>query len=169
MTQMPKRDTDKYISGWKSGLPETPCGFGSMLKNTTAQRAWITKVVQKYDIKTIADIGCGDCNWIKETDLKGAVYRGYDLVQRTQAVEKLDIVCEKAPKADLLMCFWVINHMNKQEQYKALENLFTSGSKYLMITGKTSWDGGEEGIYQYPYIERLDIDGDAYVNLIINA
>ncbi len=73
---------NKYKKGWGGGLPETPCGSGSLLKNTEAQRIWIPAIFKKYNIRTVADIGAGDLNWISQMDTSGIAYQAYDLVPR---------------------------------------------------------------------------------------
>ena len=53
-------NTDKYERGWKGGLPETQCGFGSRLRETAVQSEWIPRMVTKAGIRTRTDIGAGD-------------------------------------------------------------------------------------------------------------
>lgn len=132
-------EVKKYQKGWHSGLPETPCGFGSKLANTTKQRKWIPEIVKKYGIRSIADIGAGDLNWIAHTDLNGAEYKAYDLVPRHHSVTKFDLLNEVPPKVDLIMCLWVLNHFPRAHCLKALENLLSSGAKYLMLTDRPKW------------------------------
>ena len=128
------RDMDKFKKGWTGGLPETPCGYGSKVRATVQQRAAIETVIQFCEIKTIADIGAGDLNWIKHTNLQGAKYKGYDLIVRHPEVQQFDIVHEPAPQVDLLMCLWVLNHLPHEDARQALQNLRDSGSKWLMMT-----------------------------------
>ena len=104
---------EKFVKGWHSGLPETPCGWGSKLANTKMQREWIPQIIEKYGIKSIADIGAGDMNWISRMDLSGIEYSAYDLVPRADGVIQFDIVNQTAPKVDMLMCLWVLNHIPK--------------------------------------------------------
>lgn len=130
----------KFKDGWHGGLPETPCGFGSRIEETGAQRAWIPKMVRRYKIKTIADIGAGDLNWIREVKLPKTVsYQAFDLVVRDPSVQPLDIRTQVPPKVDLLLCLWVLNHLSRDEQGAAMENLRASGSRYLMLTARPAW------------------------------
>ena len=133
-------DTEKYKKGWKGGLPETPCGFGSRIDQTVEQRQWIPKMIRKYKIKTIADIGAGDLNWIKEIKMqKSWDYKAYDLVPRHPDVIQFDLLKEIPPKVDLLLCMWVLNHFEYDQCLIGLENLKASGSKYLMMTHRPIW------------------------------
>lgn len=128
-------DPEKYQKGWTGGLPETPCGFGSKLRTTKVQRAWIPAIVKQYGIKSIADIGAGDLNWSSRT-VFGCKYTAYDLIPRKPDVIKLDILTDKLPGADCLMVLWVINHFPPDMQKLAIDRLLSSGSRYLMMT----WD-----------------------------
>jgi len=133
------RDAEKFRRGWTGGLPETKCGHGSMLAQTVRQREWMPEMIRKYEIESIADIGAGDLNWIKKMDLAGASYRAYDLVPRLPQVVAFDLVNDVAPRADLLMCLWVLNHLEMEPCRQAIANLKASGSKYLMMTDRPIW------------------------------
>ena len=128
-------EAGKYVKGWSGGLPETPCGFGSRIAETRTQRDWIPEMVAKYDIRTIADIGAGDLNWLPLIQWPHPVtYSAYDLVPRRPTVKKFDII-HKIPKpVDCLMCLWVLNHLPEAHARQALDNLKASGSKYMMLT-----------------------------------
>lgn len=128
-------DVKKYIKGWRNGLPETPCGFGSKIDQTVVQRRWIPEMVAKYDIRTIADIGAGDLNWITLVTWPHAVdYTAYDLVPRKVGIKRLDLIQEVPEPVDCLMCLWVLNHLPEDHARQALDNLKASGSKYLIYT-----------------------------------
>lgn len=148
------RDIQKFHKGWHSGLPETPCGFGSKLSNTRRQREWIPRIVSQYGIKTIADIGAGDLNWIKHIQWD-VEYSAYDLVPRHPDVEQFDLVKQIPPKVDMLMCFWVLNHLPYEDSQKAIENLKASGSKYLMMTDRPRWREEQPPEIQMPYLEKI--------------
>lgn len=132
-------EVEKYKQGWTGGLPETPCGYGSKISSTEVQRGWIPEVIKKYNIKTIADIGAGDMNWIKHVDLAGAEYTAYDLVPRQECVQQFDIIQEIPPKVDMIMCLWVLNHLPYNHCRQAIANLKASGAKYLMMTDRVKW------------------------------
>lgn len=148
------RDVQKFKKGWHSGLPETPCGFGSRLSNTKLQRQWIPEIVKKYGIKTVADIGAGDLNWISQMTWD-VEYSAYDLIPRHSSVKHFDIVTEVAPKVDMLMCFWVLNHLPKRDSALAIGNLKASGSKYLMMTDRPIWRQYHPKEILMPYIEKI--------------
>ncbi len=129
----------KYHEGWRGGLPETPCGNGSKLSQTVEQRKWIPQLLEKYQIRSIADVGAGDLNWISHIDLSGIAYLPLDLVPRHPSVKTFDIIQEVAPQVDMLMCLWVLNHFPADHCVQAIDNLVNSGSKYLLVTDRPRW------------------------------
>jgi len=129
----------KYVDGWKGGLPETPCGSGSRRANTVAQRAFISESIRRLKIKTIADIGAGDLNWLPLMNLHGAKCTGYDLVPRHPKVKEFDIIKEIPPKVDMIFCLWVLNHFPPDQAETAWNNLRASGSTWIMLTDRPIW------------------------------
>lgn len=109
------------------------------MEATKAQRQLIPKLIDKYQIKTIADIGAGDLNWIKKTDLRGATYTPYDLVPRHPSIKEFDLVEQVPERVDLIICLWVLNHLPFEDCRKALKNIMASGSKYLLMTHRPIW------------------------------
>lgn len=160
-------DAKKYKTGWTGGLPETKCGSGSTLRNTKQQREWIPQIIEKYGIQSIADIGAGDLNWIKTMDLSGVEYTAYDLVPRVDGVVQFDLVEQMAPKVDMIMCLWVLNHMPMESSKKAIANLKASGSKYLMMTDRPIWHCDQPAEIIMPYIERIVLNAKQDAILLI--
>ena len=139
MSDIIKR-VEKFKRGWTGGLPETPCGFGSKISQTGAQRDWLLKKVKELNIKTITDVGAGDLNWISRINFpKSVQYTPLDLYPRKPEVAKFDIIQEVPPKSDLILCLWVLNHLEKEDALKAYANIEASGSKYLMMTYRPIW------------------------------
>lgn len=152
------RDVSKFERGWTSGLPETECGFGSKLTNTAEQREWIPNIVEKYRIHSIADIGAGDLNWITKMDMGDVIYTAYDLVPRHPSVHPFDLVKQVAPRVDMILCLWVLNHLPPDDSRKAIANLKASGSKYLMMTDRPIWHCDQPEEILMPYIEELKLN-----------
>lgn len=164
----------KFREGWRGGLPETPCGYDSKVSETAIQRKWIPKIVEKYGVQTVADIGAGDLNWIKlmEWDVE---YQAYDLIPRHESVSRLDITMEVPPCVDLIMCLWVFNHMHPRQVIAALDNIKASGSKYLMFTTSPRWAEYLPVEIDLPRVERVDlkienmskaVQGQIYIDLV---
>ena len=128
-------EVSKYIKGWSGGGKETPCGFGSRVDQTRVQREWIPRMVEKYDIRSISDIGAGDLNWLPLIEWPHSVdYKAFDLVPRVSCVERFDIIYQTPKPVDCLLCLWVLNHLPENHAERALANLRASGSKYLIYT-----------------------------------
>lgn len=128
-------EVSKYQKGWTGGLPETVCGLGSKVSQTTIQRDFIAGVVKKYNIMSISDIGAGDLNWIDHVKWPHRVsYKAFDLVPRQKKVKQFDILKQVPDTVDCLLCIWVLNHLPENHAKIALTNLFRSHSKYLIYT-----------------------------------
>lgn len=127
-------DQNKYEQGWKGGMPETPCGFGSKLSQTRVQRLVIPKWIEAYGITSVADIGAGDLNWVRKMDLEGTYYRAYDLVPRHPSVRKYDLLTDPVPEADCVMCLWVLNHFPESAARHSIQKLYYSGARFLIMT-----------------------------------
>jgi hypothetical protein len=148
-------DEAKYVQGWRGGLPETECGRGSTMDATRLQRTWIPQIFAKYGIRTVADIGAGDLNWLQHTDLSGIEYRAYDLVPRHPSVTAFNLIEQVPPKVDCLMCLWVLNHMPYDACKLALANLFDSGSTYLLMTDRPKWHAEQPPEIQVQALDAL--------------
>lgn len=162
-------NVSKYKKGWTGGLPETPCGAGSRLKDTALQRQWIPKIISKYNIKTVADIGAGDLNWFNKMSIPpGVEVTHYDLVPRHPLVNQFDIIQEIPEKSDLIMCLWVLNHFPYDHCRAALKNIINSGSRYLLMTDRASYHKDQPPEIDMPYLEniRLSVAKDCSMRLI---
>lgn len=148
-------EVSKYQKGWGGGLPETPCGNGSRISTTVEQREWIPSLIEKYNIKSIADIGAGDLNWVKLIDLTAIDYTAYDLVPRLPEVKTFDLVQQVPPKVDLLMILWVLNHFPYDHCEKAIKNIKASGAKYLLMTDRERYRKDQPQEIDFPYLEKL--------------
>ena len=146
---------EKYRKGWTGGLPETQCGYGSTLEATHQQRVWIPEVISRHKIRTIADIGAGDLNWMQQTDMGEVEYTPYDLVPRHPSVTEFDLVEQIPPKVDCLMVLWVLNHMPFDDCRKAIANIKASKSKFVMMTDRPVWHAEQPPEIQVQALESL--------------
>lgn len=122
-----------YPTEWRSGLPETPCGKGSKLSETGPLRAWLPKIVERYQIRTVADVGAGDMNWIRHVEWD-VEYQAYDVRPRDRSVKKFDVCRDVLPKTDLILLIAVLQHLRIDEANAALDRIKESGSRYLLMT-----------------------------------
>lgn len=155
-------EVEKYVRGWMSGRPETECGRGSKIEATEIQREWIPRMVAKYNIHSIADIGAGDLNWIGLVEWPHPVqYTPFDLVPRQPSVQRFDLINEIPPKTDLILCLWVLNHLPDAHSRQALANLLASGSKYLIY----SYWPAMAGFLQLQPIESVVVNPDSQAEI----
>ena len=128
-------NNDEFVTEWPSGEPETPCGKGSMLAETKIIRRILPEYVEAWGIKTINDIGCGDQNWINEIKWPWEVeIKSFDIRPRYSDVTPFDVTREVAPKADLILCIYVLNHLKPRQKERAYRLLKESESEYLLTT-----------------------------------
>ena len=127
--------SDDYTTEWDSGKPETPCGKGSRLEETEIIREYIPEVIEEYNIESIADVGCGDQNWIAHVEWPYEIkYQGYDIKPRHYDIKPLDICNELIPEADLVMTIYVLNHLKPKQMQRALRLLEESDCHYLLTS-----------------------------------
>jgi SAM-dependent methyltransferase len=143
-----ERFTEIYENNlWCS--PESVSGGGSEMQNTKVIRRELPELIQKFGIKSILDIPCGDWNWMKDVDLCGASYIGADIVEPLIELNKakytnidfrvLDLINDTLPKVDLVFTRDCLGHLSNYNVHKAIENIKRSGSKYLLATSFTKW------------------------------
>lgn len=133
---------------WASA--ESVSGGGSEMQNTEVIRRELPVLLQKFGIKSILDIPCGDWNWMKSVDLCGASYIGADivpdLIERNKSLypstdfRVLDLTSDALPKVDLIFTRDCLGHLSNDNVSKAIRNCQESGSKYLLATSFTKWD-----------------------------
>ena len=136
--------TDIYhIDHWKT--PESKSGSGSTLEATKTIREQLPKIIEKYSIRTMLDVPCGDYNWMKEVQ-KDCKYLGGDIVaevvQKNQQLyssetvqfKQIDITTDTLPEVDLIFCKDCLQHLSYKKAKDTLNNFKRSGSKYLLVT-----------------------------------
>ena len=130
------------------GYNESVSGPGSRRDNPMVISALsaLDAVITEFDIKSLADIPCGDFNFLEPIlqnfpDLR---YVGYDIVQqlieRNKAkyprfnFEWFDIVSDVAPRFDLVFTKELLIHLPDSQVVAALSNIQKSGSKFLLAS-----------------------------------
>jgi hypothetical protein len=144
---------EKFTEIYENNLwcsPESVSGGGSEMQNTKVIRKELPVLIQKFNIKSILDLPCGDYNWMKSVDLCGASYIGADIVEPLVEKNKelyneidfrlLDLTKDILPKVDLIFVRDCLGHLSNENVLLALKNCKESGSKYLLATSFTKWD-----------------------------
>lgn len=136
--------TDIYdINMWHED--ESASGEGSTMEATKTVRQILPQVIEKYQIKSMLDIPCGDYNWMKTIDKK-CHYIGSDIVkdiiknnQEQYTSDKvsfqvLDMTKDSLPKVDMIFCKDCFQHLSYENVAAAINNFKRSGSKYLLVS-----------------------------------
>ena len=130
---------------WQSNRKhkESKSGAGSFLKNTKNVRNDLPDLLNKYDIKSMLDIPCGDMNWISKLDLN-VDYVGADIVPELIAENQrnypdknfkvLDVVNDPLPEMDLILCRDCFVHLPLEYVKLAIDNIRKAGIKYMLVT-----------------------------------
>lgn len=139
-------NTRAFYDKASGGTDESVSGAGSSLDATRAIREALPSVIQDYAIKTFFDLCCGDCNWIAHVNLGVDLYLGADIVPELIEENKkrygrlgtefmhLDLIMSPLPRADLILCRDCLVHLSTEDAKRAIRNLVSSGSKYLLAT-----------------------------------
>lgn len=125
---------------------ESASGPGSGIIRTSAFSDQIPRLLEEFGVRTLLDAGCGDFNWLKEVELDLDSYIGVDIVEELvseltrkyaneyRSVLNLDIISDKLPQVDLILCRDCLVHLSFSQIFAALRNFKRSNSKYLLTT-----------------------------------
>jgi SAM-dependent methyltransferase len=125
-------------------------GPGSSLSTTTEYRAFLQQFLKVFYIKRVVDFGCGDWEFSQHIDWNGVDYIGYDVVKHV--IEKNqqkftkdnihfihgNVLTTNLPKADLLICKDVLQHLSIENIRLFLEQ--TPKFKYCLITNDVNFN-----------------------------
>ena len=137
--------TDYYKNNTWMGK-ESKSGPGSDYENTQFLIEELSFLLKEYAIESMLDIPCGDFNWMKRVNLKRISYIGADLVDELIEDNKikyrknnitfkvLDVVNDRLPTVDLILVRDCFVHLTNEDVQKALMNIKSSRSKYLLST-----------------------------------
>ena len=129
---------------WESS--ESRSGIGSEIKNTKTLLQGLENIIEKYNIKSIIDIPCGDFNWMRKLNMRNINYTGLDIVQKAidennKKYKKTnvtfyhsDITSSELPKGDLIFVRDCLVHFSFEDIKKSILRIKQSKSRYLMTT-----------------------------------
>jgi hypothetical protein len=152
MKKIEKVFTDIYVNRrWdepgKSN--ESASGNGSSLDYTKNLREELPQLFDTFKIKTVFDAPCGDLNWMSRvlSAYPDISYTGGDIVQplvdhlnETYADDnnrkfiKIDIVRDRLPDADLMICRDCLFHLSEADIKKFFKNFVNSNIAALLTT-----------------------------------
>lgn len=120
-------------------------GPGSSIEETAPYREFLQRFLAEQQIKSVVDVGCGDWTFSHTIDWSGIDYKGFDVVEdvikkniQTYGSPNIHFEMKNGaeegalPKADLLICKEVLQHLPYDDIHNFLKNL--DGYKYCLIT-----------------------------------
>jgi glycosyltransferase involved in cell wall biosynthesis/SAM-dependent methyltransferase len=126
-------------------------GVGSLPENNASYAKYISQFIDVNSVKSVVDFGCGDWQFSRLIDWRGATYTGVDLVEKViarniEAFANSDIrfqvfkSLEQLPSADLLLCKDVFQHL---PNHLVLEYMSAFKKKFrrLLITNDDEPEG----------------------------
>ena len=100
-------------------------GAGSDLSRTVLYIAYVQALMDKHDVRSVVDLGCGDWRFSRYLDFSGRDYTGFDVVPSIVAAnreafgaanirfEQADLSTHPAfPACDLILCKDVLQHLS---------------------------------------------------------
>ena len=134
----------RMVNGWRGGLHDgTVCGIGSTMESTARARDWLPCVCHEYGIRSVNDAGAGDLHWMRHVEWGGITVRYFDLIPRSGEILQLDITKQTMPRADVILCRHVLNHLDSIRIGMALDR-FRECASYLIATQFDRFDGSRE-------------------------
>ncbi len=114
--------------------------------HTTTIRKELPILASQLGASSILVIPYGDFNWMQRVNFGSCKYSGADIMEQLvkrnneqyasndREFIKLNIVNDKLPTVDLILCRDLFVHLSYAEIIKALNNIRKSRSKYLLAT-----------------------------------
>lgn len=131
-------------NAWKG--TESISGTGSTADQTDIIVKQLPLLLQKYEVKSMLDLPCGDFHWMKNVDLGSVDYVGADIVsdlinennkrygRDRVRFRKLDLIKDELPAVDLIFCRDCLVHLSFSDVLLALQNVCHSNARYLLTT-----------------------------------
>jgi len=128
------------------GKSESISGSGSSEQEAQQIISELPKLFEKYAIKSILDLPCGDFNWMKKINLDGIKYIGGDIVEElinknqlnfsneNIQFQVLNVIEDSLPDADLVLCRDCFVHLTNEQILMSLENIKKHNFNYLLVT-----------------------------------
>jgi SAM-dependent methyltransferase len=132
----------------KNSAGEGTSGVGSVYANAVPYMQMLQDFLQKNHIQSVVDLGCGDWELFKHIPWGDIKYYGYDVVpeiiqkNKKHETKNIHFYCEDAihtelPKADLLICKDVLEHLPNSFIEDFLKK--TKDFKYCLITNDVTY------------------------------
>ena len=148
--QLRSKDKEKVFTAIykanKWGGESSVSGPGSDTHQTKRISKKLPELLNKFNIKKMLDIPCGDFHWMVNVDLSNIEYIGADVVkelivdnidrhtEKNIHFQHLNLIQDKLPDVDLVFCRDCLVHFSYADAFLALENICNSQSEYLLTT-----------------------------------
>jgi hypothetical protein len=131
-------------------------GPGSNLEQTKVLVAKLPGLLDRFDVRSMLDIPCGDFHWMRHVRLRGVSYIGADIVaplieQNRRAYESdttqfrtLDLIKGPLPRVDLILCRDCLVHLSFKDIRSALQTICDSHATHLLTTTFTRRDSNQD-------------------------
>lgn len=124
---------------------ESASGPGSTRERAATFLPDLIELVRSLGVRTLLDVPCGDFNWAEPLADAVEHYVGVDVVPALIGVARRrssprrrflcrDMVRQRLPRADLVLCRDGLVHLTEADVFAALENLRRTGADYLLAT-----------------------------------
>lgn len=119
-------------------------GAGSDLRNTVVYVAYIQHALDRFAVRSIVDLGCGDWRFSRHLDLRGRSYLGIDIVASVIVAnaaaygddnirfQTADVTAFDVPDCDLLLCKDVLQHLSNANVQAILKR--TQRARHAVFT-----------------------------------
>jgi SAM-dependent methyltransferase len=127
-------------------------GVGSLPDNNAEYMELVQSFLEKERVQSVVDFGCGDWQFSRFMDWKGATYVGLDLVPDVIEANRRDFArpgvsfevfksLDDIPVADVLLCKDVFQHLPNETVREYLA-AFKRKARFLLITNDDQPDDG---------------------------
>ena len=150
-TSLELRFTEVYENNVWGDL-ESKSGAGSRLDSPSVAESIkaLQLIIKEYNIKSINDIPCGDFNWIGDIiENHNIDYLGFDIVKKIVVDNtfkyknykfcQLDITQQVPPRADLIFCKDLLNHLSYDDIYMSISNMKATKSKFFLSSNNFNY------------------------------
>jgi hypothetical protein len=139
------------------GADASRSGLGSLLTATAGLREALPAFLERHGIEALLDVPCGDFAWLSTVDLR-IPYIGADIVESlvreneirfggphsNRQFVHLDLTRDPLPRADAILCRDCLVHLSFENVFRAIDNIRSSGVRYLLTTTFLEHDRNED-------------------------
>jgi hypothetical protein len=156
------------------GSPETPCGPGSTLDACKGILERLPEWIRAHQIRSIADLGCGDFHWMSHLDLSGLQYDGYDVVRflvGRNAVKHgrdnvrfhhADLTEPIVLHADLVILKDVLIHLPTIPALEILGHVISNKPRFLASTTSPGWPVSNRACMRIGEFSPIDLEAEPF-------